>query len=431
MSFKTALKSRIAQMILSDSRRSFLRHIKEAKRLVDRRGHEVYYFHRADDPYCQLMVQILPELASRFNIELRPRVVERLPSIMYPEPQRYEAYSIIDSVRLARQYGLGFPREAVVPDPLSVGMINRHLITLEGSPDFFTCAEELGEALWRRDLGVIQRECKVAQVVDDRLRSNEDLLQKLGHYASASLYYEGEFYLGLDRLDHLERRLNSLGAGDGDVHYALGKHWVEAVRDAPFDASGQIVEMFFSVRSPYSALAIEQMAMLQELTGVKVHLKPVLPMVTRGLPVPKRKRMYIPWDTKREAALYDINFGHISDPLGDGVFRTLAIGCALKESGLDMDFFRAAMKAIWSEGQAMADPKLLQGVTDGLGISWQKALEYQSGDAWKKQAEANRVEMQSLGCWGVPTFKIGNKIVWGQDRFWWVAETLRANAAGK
>ena len=431
MSFKAAFRSRLAQFFLSDGRRSFLRHLRESRRLIDRRGHEVIYFHRADDPYCQLMVQILPELAARFDIQISPKVVEKLPANMYPDPQRYEAYCILDTVRLARLYGLGFPREAVVPDPLSVGMINRHLITLEGSRDFFATAEELGEALWRRELGTIQRECKVAQVEDDRLRDNEKTLARLGHYASASLYYEGEFYPGIDRLDHLERRLNALGAGDGDVHYALGKCWPQELQQAPFDATGQRVELFFSVRSPYSALALEQVAQLQEKTGVRVSLRPVLPMVVRGMPLPKRKLRYIPLDAKREAGLYGIDFGHMSDPLGEGVFRTLAIGCALGQAdsgGTDLAIFRAAMRAIWADGQALAEPAQLQKVTDSLGINWSDALAWQSDDSWRQQMEQNRVDMQALGCRGVPSFKVGSKIVWGQDRLWWVVEALRAGA---
>lgn len=39
----------------------------------------------------------------------------------------------------------------------------------------------------------------------DRLR------QSLGHYLSAMLYYGGEWYWGIDRLHHLETRLQALG----------------------------------------------------------------------------------------------------------------------------------------------------------------------------------------------------------------------------
>ena len=222
----------------------------------------------------------------------------------------------MDATRVARQYGLGFPGNAKVPDPLSVGMINRHLVNLEGSADFFASAEELGEALWRRNLGAIQAQCRVAQVEEDRLRENERELVRLGHYASGNLYYEGEFYPGLDRLDHLERRLNKLGAGDGATHYELGKLWGEELYHEPFDASGQTVDLYFSMRSPYSYMALEQIAALRKATGVQVRLRPILPMVNRGMPVPAAKQRYILSDVKRECNLYDLPFGRASRPVG-------------------------------------------------------------------------------------------------------------------
>ena len=38
------------------------------------------------------------------------------------------------------------------------------------------------------------------------------LRQKLGHYLGATFFYAGEWYWGIDRLHHLERRLQDLGA---------------------------------------------------------------------------------------------------------------------------------------------------------------------------------------------------------------------------
>ena len=50
-----------------------------------------------------------------------------------------------------------------------------------------------------------------------------------------------------------------------------------------------------------------------------------LPMVTRGMPLPNVKRMYIVRDAKREADRLGIPFGEICDPLGTGVDNCIAI----------------------------------------------------------------------------------------------------------
>jgi 2-hydroxychromene-2-carboxylate isomerase len=48
-------------------------------------------------------------------------------------------------------------------------------------------------------------------------------------------------------------------------------------------------------------------------------------MVMRGVKVPKVKRLYIVHDVKREADRYVIAFGKITDPLGMGVERCMAL----------------------------------------------------------------------------------------------------------
>jgi 2-hydroxychromene-2-carboxylate isomerase len=43
---------------------------------------------------------------------------------------------------------------------------------------------------------------------------------------------------------------------------------------------------------------------------------------------------------------------------------------------------------------------------------------------WRGTAERNREELFSLGLWGVPSFRVGDLAVWGQDRLWAVQEAL-------
>jgi 2-hydroxychromene-2-carboxylate isomerase len=37
---------------------------------------------------------------------------------------------------------------------------------------------------------------------------------------------------------------------------------------------------------------------------------------------------------------------------------------------------------------------------------------------WEKTAADNRDAMMESGCWGVPTLRLGDFAVWGQDRLW-------------
>lgn len=425
MSVSAFLKANVATWLTSELRVNMKRRRAELGRRLAGRDHELLYFHRADDPYCQLMVQALPDLAERFDVKIKPLVVERLPANMYPDPARFEAYSILDASRLARLYGLGFPVKALVPDRLSVGMANRFLASIQGDPNFFSIAEEIGAALWRQDLPEIKRVCGSADIKEATLSENETLLKELGHYASATVYYEGEFYLGLDRLDHLERRLNRFGLGDGEVHFELTRLWRHNLKNLEKSVAGRTVEVFFSVRSPYSYLGLQMIDEFAKISGVQLKLKPVLPMMMRGMAVPPSKGGYILFDTAREARLEKIPFGRIVDPLGYATKRAMAIGFALQEEGMAMPFFKAFTQAVWAEGIDGTTDKGLEQILAKAGLPASKLGRALPEDIWQDKAEKNLQEMLMYGSWGVPTFRAGGETLWGQDRLWAVIEALK------
>ncbi|NVJ96769.1 MAG: DsbA family protein [Alphaproteobacteria bacterium] len=425
MTAATAITSRIAAWITSETRLNLARTREEISRRLQRKGRDILYFHRTDDPYCQLMVQALPDLIARFDITVRPLVVERLPAIMYPDPARYEAYSILDATRLARLYGLGFPSSAMVPDRLSVGMANRYLVSLQDDPSFFGVAEEVGEALWRNDYKTVRTLCVAADIDESTLEENEKLLRGLGHYASGTVFYGGEFYLGLDRLDHLERRLNAARIGDDEVHFELTRLWRYGLNSMEKSLSGRQVELFFSVRSPYSYLGLQLASELVDKTGVRLKLKPVLPMMMRGMKVPPTKARYILLDTAREARAEKIPFGRIVDPLGSATERAMALGFALAEGGDDLAFFKAFTRGVWAEGIDGASEKGMATILDRSGLGASCAKEALDDAIWRPMAEKNQQMLFMAGAWGVPTFRVGAETLWGQDRLWAVVDTLK------
>lgn len=67
-------------------------------------------------------------------------------------------------------------------------------------------------------------------------------------------------------------------------------------------------------------------------------------------------------------------------------------------------------------------------IVEEAGLPWNEARERLGNEEWRIEAEDNRAEMFRLGLWGVPSFRVGDTAVWGQDRLWQVEEALRANA---
>jgi 2-hydroxychromene-2-carboxylate isomerase len=230
------------------------------------------------------------------------------------------------------------------------------------------------------------------------------------------LYYGGEWYWGIDRLHYLEERLRREGQ-QGSVEPTGGPppDLASIVRGA--HGTTPNIEVFVSFRSPYSYLSIPQLIDLRDRYGLDVTVRPVLPMVMRGLPVPRAKRLYIVHDAKREADRLGIPFGHVCDPLGKGIGYCMAVffNCAVGK-GLELEFPRSVMQGIWSEARDVAHIPDLVFLSERVGISAAEVRAAIGDRSWKEKGKANREALTGLGLWGVPSLRIGSYSTWGQDR---------------
>jgi 2-hydroxychromene-2-carboxylate isomerase len=187
-------------------------------------------------------------------------------------------------------------------------------------------------------------------------------------------------------------------------------------------------ELWFSFRSPYSYLALERIEDLLAPHGVPLVLKPVAPMVTRGLPVPTVKRTYIVHDAKREADRLGIPFGEMCDPLGPGIDNCLAIAHWAAQRGQAMAFARSAMRGIWAEARDVAEYVDLRHIVERAGLPWNEARAALGDTEALKAAQANAAELAVYSLWGVPSLRCGEFIAWGQDRLPLLADRLRRHA---
>jgi 2-hydroxychromene-2-carboxylate isomerase len=389
-SLKSWLMPVISQRFLSRERLLALRRQAEQKRQSQSRPHVLHFFHQVDDPYSQLLAQAIPLLKSRYAVSILQNVVGEPDDSAVPEREMLKAYSQLDASRLASHYGLRFP-EAVepvhTPKPTAESLLASH-----------------------------------------RLRKT------WGHYLSGMIYYEGEWYWGIDRLHHLESRLTDLGL-------STQKKSHPQQRSAPLFATqqyqplrnvleGTSIDFYFSLRSPYSAISVAKVFEWAKANGVQVNLKYVLPMVMRGLPVPAEKRKYISLDTAREAHVQNVPFGRLNDPVGKPTERGLALIPFAQMHQLAESYIQSFMRGVWSEGLDAGTDAHLKIMVERAGLNWEAAkdiLKSKANDAhWRAVAEQNRQAMLALGLWGVPSFRFEETAVWGQDRFWVIEKAMHA-----
>ena len=371
----------ISQLFLSRSRLLKLRHKAEKKRQEAKRPHVIHFFHQLDDPYSQLLAKALPVLQSRYNIILETHFVEAPEDSAVPERAMLKAYSLLDAQRLANRFQLDWQ---------------------------FVQPSELPNS--------------------DAASESNALRKKWGHYLGATLYYEGEWYWGIDRLHHLEDRLNDLGLGqtNGNAHLFPATQYAHC-QITPQNTS---IDFFFSFRSPYSAISAAKIFHWAHQAGVNIKLRYVLPMVMRGLPVPAEKRKYIILDAAREAYVQGVPFGRLNDPVGKPTERGLALMPFAEMHNLAEDYVMSFMQGVWSEGLDAGLDSHLKIIVERAGLNWTAAkdiLRSQSNEAhWRAIAEENRQALFALGLWGVPSFRYENTSAWGQDRFWVIEDALNA-----
>jgi 2-hydroxychromene-2-carboxylate isomerase len=158
--------------------------------------------------------------------------------------------------------------------------------------------------------------------------------------------------------------------------------------------------------------------------GVELKLRFVLPMIMRGLPVPRMKGFYIVTDVKREARRQGLAFGRVADPVGKPVERGYAILPYAISEGKGEDYVLSFLQAAFADGIFAGTNRGLKKIVERAGLDWAIARKELTNAGWQVEAEANREEMFGYGLWGVPSFRVGEFSTWGQDRLWLVEQEL-------
>lgn len=374
------------------------------------------YFHSVDDPGSWLGLHALAPLLKLGRLEL---ILSPAPKPEFsPDPERQRLWALQDAKLLAQVYGL--PAPALLPTSTDVSAAQA-IASLERPPEVqLQVLLALGQALFS-DVSQLPSLAKTygragLSETAASLQQGARRRDALGHYASGALCFEGEWYPGLERFNFLFERLREEDARIADLP-------VQAPA-LPMQGADEI-QAFLSFRSPYSYLAAKRLVGLSQRSGLPLRIRPVLPMVMRGLEVPRTKRMYLAWDAARVARSIEIPFGRIADPLGRGVERCLAICPWAEAQGKLAEFFVAATTGIWSQGVDVASDKGLSQVCQSAGLDPAQALKQSASEGWRGLVEDNRLALLELGLWGVPSVKIGETVIWGQDRLAWVEQALQ------
>jgi 2-hydroxychromene-2-carboxylate isomerase len=432
---KRKLRSLYLTYLLDDRSIAIRRMLFECWRAVTFKKRIVSVFLQLDDPYSYLLCHYLGQVMTRYKkVTFRFYLCQALRGEYMPQPAMLTEYSMADCVLLAQEFGIPFLDIGNTPAVEHRRSLLEFLAAEQDDEDFGETMIKAMTLYWRGDaeglsrlLGRTYGETTETNVL---IGKNQLLLRKMGHYNCATMYYAGEWYWGVDRLHYLIERFEKQGLNrfrepvpelaslEQATHLNLPATVPARAKSLP------PLEMFYSFRSPYSYIALERTYEIADAFGLKLEIRPVLPMVMRGAELPKSKLLYIVKDANREAKRREVPFGKIADSVGVGAERCIAAFYYAQGEGRERDFLVEAGKAVFAEAIDVATDEGMEIVAERCGLFWPDLKDAMKDEGWRDKADANRDLLTEVGLWGVPTFKIGEQVFWGQDRDWLLARKI-------
>ena len=184
------------------------------------------------------------------------------------------------------------------------------------------------------------------------------------------------------------------------------------------------VDFYYGLGSRYSYLATTQLERIAAATGCRFEWRPVSSGALmglrgarpfRGAPVSGQYEWpYRRHDAEAWAEYYGVPYREPVDFLVDPDYLAVAASAAKQLGGVEA-YSRRLFQAIFIEGRTVAEDDLTKLATEaGLDAAGFRAQLDDPATAARYQAELRRA--RERGAFGVPTFFLGERMFWGNDR---------------
>ncbi|MEH6384582.1 MAG: DsbA family protein [Colwellia sp.] len=377
-----------------------------------------------NDPYSFMLIQVLPELEKRFNIQFKLFLVyESVPGVTI-DPKLMRTWAIKDANFIADQYQLKKITQQPTQESLFTGQQMWQL-----RPKTLDNAWQLFQETWFNEFDYYYHAS--TPVINYQIKNLMRLVKK-GHYLPSSIFIAGQWYVGIDRLEHLEKRLADFGLAKDNSTAVYQKNKLvfaeQSTKEIITDNAGNhTLEVFISLRSPYSYIGLLQAEKLSQHYNIPLKIKPLLPLVMRGLTITENKERYAVFDASREAKKLNIPFTGITDPLGQGIFNAFQIFSYAEQQNKDLVFIKSAFNAIYVDGLDLSHKSVIESLCQQHALNYDEALAYNNEHDWQQWSDFNQSTIDSMGLWGAPCFRFQNVACWGQDRLAQIEQAIIAS----
>ncbi len=199
------------------------------------------------------------------------------------------------------------------------------------------------------------------------------------------------------------------------------------------------VDFYYGLGSRYSYLASTQLERIAAETGCRFDWHPLKSgalMELRGghpfhgAPVSGQYEWpYRRLDAEAWAEYYGVPYREPMDFLVDPAYLAVAASAA-KRLGAVEAYSRRLFQAIFVDGRAIAEADLI-GFAADAGLDAAAFRTHLDDPAMAEMHQATLQEAHRRGAFGVPTFFVGTRLFWGNDRLPLVAHAIRKARAGR
>ena len=157
--------------------------------------------------------------------------------------------------------------------------------------------------------------------------------------------------------------------------------------------------------------------------GVTIDFRPVrLADLTetkgeKGLPPGDRKKRWYASDLLAWAEMVGAELSMNAGGPRPDTRLLLQAALVAKDRGAFRAFHYAAYRARWSESHPVDDPAVVSALLQGAGLDAADALEEARSDALAERLDADTNAAIERGVFGVPTYFVGDRMFFGNDRF--------------
>jgi 2-hydroxychromene-2-carboxylate isomerase len=204
-----------------------------------------------------------------------------------------------------------------------------------------------------------------------------------------------------------------------------------------------VLEFWYEFASTYSYLAAMRIEAAAEAAGVGLVWRPVLlgPIFkaqgwdSSPFNLYPAKGRYMWRDMEREAARLGLPF-YRPNPFPQNGLLAARIALVGAEKGWTPAFTKAVYTAQFAEGRDIADPQVVTGILNDLGLEAGSVIAEAQGETNKMRLRRMGDEVLSRGLFGAPTFFAEDgEMFWGNDRLeqaldWALTQARRAEWPG-